>query len=210
MVEAVLAHEVADAAAGRDPADADRTGVAEAGREAVLAAALRVTRPRSGRCRPGRRLRRGVDVDRLEPAEVEDDAALASSCGRRRCGRRLRTASSSPVSRARRMTVWTSRMSASADDGGRDGGRRHHLPSRVVVGVGRAEHLARDGSADGIEVEGRGSGRNGHDRLLGMGARGSGLSTVYTGVDDIRCRDSSAAGWTTGVVMITLWNDYCK
>ncbi len=52
--EPVLAHEVADPAAGRDPAEPDRAGVAEPGREAELRGGDRVLAPRSGRCRPTR------------------------------------------------------------------------------------------------------------------------------------------------------------
>ncbi len=43
--QAVLAHEVADAAAEREAADADRAGVAEADREAVRAGAPRYLGP---------------------------------------------------------------------------------------------------------------------------------------------------------------------
>ena len=56
--QAVLAHEVADPAAERDPADPDRAGVAEADREAVGADRGRCTRPRSARSRPRRSARR--------------------------------------------------------------------------------------------------------------------------------------------------------
>ena len=44
--QAVLAHEEADAAAERDPADPDRAGVAEPGREAVRAGGGRVVAAR--------------------------------------------------------------------------------------------------------------------------------------------------------------------
>ena len=74
--QAVLAHEVADAAAERDPADADRAGVAEPGRQAVLGGGRRVRRRRSGR--PPAQAVRAVDVDveRVHVAQVEHDPAV--------------------------------------------------------------------------------------------------------------------------------------
>ena len=167
--QAVLAHEVADATAGDDAADADRTGIAEADDEAVLAGrGVDLGRREAGL--GGRRLRRGVDVDRLEPAQVEDDAAL----GRAVAGAAVAAAPDGKlepgVGREADDLLDVADVGG-ADDGGRMEVAVHHLPLPVVAGVGRAEHLARDGSADGIEVEGRGSGRNGHDRLLGHGER---------------------------------------
>ena len=56
--QAVLADEVADAAAQGDPADPDRAGVAEPGRQAVGARRGRVLAARSARSRPRRCARR--------------------------------------------------------------------------------------------------------------------------------------------------------
>ena len=78
---AVLAHEEADAAAQRDPADADRAGVAEPGREAVLAGRRRVlARGQAGLGPGGAPL--GVDLERAQGGEVEDDAALGDAVAR--------------------------------------------------------------------------------------------------------------------------------
>jgi hypothetical protein len=79
--EAVLAHEQADAAAQRDPADADRPGVAEPGREAVRARRGRVRARGQAPARPGGA---PVDVD-LEPPQrrdVEHDPALGDAVTR--------------------------------------------------------------------------------------------------------------------------------
>ena len=77
-----LADEIADAAAERDPADADRTGVAEPGRQAVLADGRRVLeggQPALGPCRAAV----DVDVEALHVGQVEDDPALAHAVTRR-------------------------------------------------------------------------------------------------------------------------------
>ena len=85
--QAELAHEVADAATERDPAEPDRAGVAEAGREAVLGRGRRVLGRRQAGPGPGR-APVDVDLERRQVAQVDDDARPPSCCGRRRCGRR--------------------------------------------------------------------------------------------------------------------------
>ena len=85
--QAVLAHEVADAAAERDAADADRAGVAEAGRQAVRGGGRRCTRRRSGRSRPrrsGRRRRSRAPSCRAGRSRCR----RRRRCGPPRCGRR--------------------------------------------------------------------------------------------------------------------------
>ncbi len=109
--EAVLADQVPDAAAQRDPPDPDRAGVAEPGRQAVRS------------CR-GRVLARGQTLSRPTRCAVRRRSpAPACPPGRARSRRRetlwpatlwppLRTASSSPVSRASETTRETSLASA--------------------------------------------------------------------------------------------------
>ena len=97
--QAVLARQVADAAAQREAAEADRPGVAEADREAVL-------RGRGGELaggQPGlgpRGAAVDVDVDARHVAQVDDDAAVGRAVRRRRCARRCARRAASPVSRA--------------------------------------------------------------------------------------------------------------
>ena len=73
--QAVLAHEVADAAAERDPADADRAGVAEADGQAVLAE--RRGELRRGQAGLGPR-RPAVDVD-VEPFSSDRSSTMPPS-----------------------------------------------------------------------------------------------------------------------------------
>ena len=73
--EAVFADEVAHATAKRDPADPDRAGVAEPGREAVGIGRDRVRgrgQARLGPCGPALH----VDLERLHVPEVEHDPAV--------------------------------------------------------------------------------------------------------------------------------------
>ena len=73
--QAVPAGEVPDAAPERDPADPDRTGVPELDRQPVRAD--RCAHVRGGQAQsPPRPCARGVDLDRSEVVEVEDDAAI--------------------------------------------------------------------------------------------------------------------------------------
>jgi hypothetical protein len=78
---AVLADEEADPATERDPGDADGAGVAEARREAVLCGGRRVlARGQAGAGPGGAPV--GVDVERLEGGDVEDDPALGAAVAR--------------------------------------------------------------------------------------------------------------------------------
>ena len=87
------AHEEADAAAERDPAEADRAGVAEPGRETVLADLGRVLdggQPRAGPRGPAL----DVDLELVEVAQVDDqpvvddagNAVAAAPDGQREAG----------------------------------------------------------------------------------------------------------------------------
>ena len=74
--QAVLAHQPADPATERQPADADRAGVAERGGKAVSGRGPRVLPGGQAGLRPGETPLR-VDVEALHRSEVEDDPALA-------------------------------------------------------------------------------------------------------------------------------------
>ena len=76
--EPVLAHEVADAAAEGEAADADGAGVAEADAEPVLRGRDGDLAGRRAGLGPGR-ARVGVDLDGLQQREVENDPALADA-----------------------------------------------------------------------------------------------------------------------------------
>ena len=76
--EAVLANEEPDAAAERDPADSDRAGVAEPGREAMARRRGRVLARGQTRLGPGRPAL-GIDLDRPQVAKVEHDPALGGA-----------------------------------------------------------------------------------------------------------------------------------
>ncbi len=75
---AVLARQEADAAGERDAADADGAGVAEAGREPVLARRDGVVAGGQAGPGPGGALL-GVDLEAAEVGEVEHDAALGDA-----------------------------------------------------------------------------------------------------------------------------------
>ena len=77
-----LAHEIADAATDRDPADPDRSGVAEPGRQAVRADGRRVFGGGQPALGP-RRAAVDVDVEALHVGHVEHDPALAHAVPRR-------------------------------------------------------------------------------------------------------------------------------
>jgi len=70
--QAVLSDQVADATGQRDPADADRAGVAEPGRQAMHVGGGGVLAGGQARLRPGA-ARLGVDVERVHGREVEHD-----------------------------------------------------------------------------------------------------------------------------------------
>ena len=72
--EAVLAHEISDASAEREPADPDRAGVAERRREAMLRCGVGVPARREP-CLGPRRAALDVDLQTVQVAKVEDDPA---------------------------------------------------------------------------------------------------------------------------------------
>ena len=75
---AVLAHEIADPAAERDPADAHRPGVTEADGQAVLGCRRRdLGRGEAGLGSRDARLR--IDLDALHLAKVDHDAAVGGA-----------------------------------------------------------------------------------------------------------------------------------
>src|SRR5215218_6825084 len=78
MVRPVLADQVADPAAEGEPADPDRAGVAEPGRQAVRPGRGRVLPGGQARLRPGGALV-GVDVQPPHPRQVQHDPALADA-----------------------------------------------------------------------------------------------------------------------------------
>ena len=149
-----LPDQVPDPAAGRDPADPDRAGVAEPDRQAVLVRRPgNLDRGQAG-ARP-RRLRARVDLDRVQLAEVDDepavdrpvagagmaaaphgegDAVVADECNRRRHVLRVGDADD----RGR------SRVDPAVDDGA----------GRVVVAVVGRDHAPADGVAQRRKVEG--------------------------------------------------------
>jgi hypothetical protein len=78
----VLAHQEADSAGERDAADANRPGVAEARREAVRARRGAVLAGGQSGAGP-RRTPGGVDLERAQRRQVDDDAAVAHAVARR-------------------------------------------------------------------------------------------------------------------------------
>ena len=76
--EAVLAHHVADAAAQRQAADADGGGIAEADDEAVLLDRAGHFAGGEAGAAPGG-ARRRVDVDAVQAADVDNDAAFGDA-----------------------------------------------------------------------------------------------------------------------------------
>jgi len=79
--EAVLADEVADAAAQRDPADSDRARIAESGREPVRRGRRRVLARGQARLGP-RGAVGGIDLERPQLGEIEHDPALGDAVSR--------------------------------------------------------------------------------------------------------------------------------
>ena len=73
--QAVLADEIADAAAERDPADPDGTGVPEARRQAVGRGGRRVLHRGQSGLGPGRPTL-DIDVERLHVAQIQHDAVV--------------------------------------------------------------------------------------------------------------------------------------
>ena len=176
---AVLADEVADPAARRDPADPDRAGVAEPDRQPVLAdrgrAARPAVRPASAQTvRPSTSMSIAFISRRsstIPPSVVLWPAALCPP---------LRTASSRPVARARPTDRRDIVGAGRPDDDRRAGVALHERDPRLVVaGVVRAD----DGAADGgpqVAIE-RVSGRGGR-----RGSRGAVLLSRAPAADAAR------------------------
>jgi hypothetical protein len=76
--QAVFPDQMADAAAESDPADSDRAGVAEPGRQPVGAGGGGVLAGRQPRVGPGRALLH-VDVQDPHVAKVEDDPTIGGA-----------------------------------------------------------------------------------------------------------------------------------
>ena len=133
--EPVAADEVADAAARRDPADAHGAGVAEAGREPDLGRGGRVCPRREPAAGPGGP-RRLVDLEAVEVADVEHDAAVG------RAVRRAAVAAGAdrevqPVLAGERDDLPDIVDVGNADDQCRSrvDAAEHDAPLRVVVGI---------------------------------------------------------------------------
>ena len=153
-----LAHEVADAATERDPADPDRPRVAEPDRQAVR-------RERPGHLRGGqpglgpRRPALDVDVEALEVGEVEDDAALGHAV----TGAAVATAADGELeARLARETHDVGHVvdvgDLDDDSGSAVDPTGHHGPGSVVVGVAGCDDLALEFGPQLRDREGRGSG----------------------------------------------------
>ena len=154
----VAAHEVPDAAAGRDPAEADRGRIAEADDEPVRSD--RRGHLACGKAGPGPDAAGAdVEVDLLELAQVDDDAAVrravagigvpAAADGELGAGLtseahdpRDVVGVRDPHDRAR------TRVDAAVRDG----------PSLVVVGIARDDHAAFEALAELVDREGGGCG----------------------------------------------------
>ena len=174
--ETVLADEVADAAAERDPADAHRTRVTEAGREAVLADRHRVGARGHAPTRPGRPCLR-VDVQHREVTDVDHDTAVdhavpgtavaTRSDGDLEAGFAGEGDGGAHVVRVRDPDDdGRAAVDAAEDDG----------PGRVVVAVvGGTDEGAAERRAECLDVEDGGlRGRHRWDLLRGREDRGSG------------------------------------
>lgn len=162
----VRAGQVADAAAERDPRDADRAGVPEPHGEPV--------RGRRGGDGPGgeaglhpRGAGAGVHVEHREVAQVDDEpvvhravagAAVPAAAHRERQPGVARE-------RHRRRDVGVVQR-AHHDGGARVGAAEHHDAEGVVVGVGGGDHPAADAGAEVVE-----RGGHGHGGLLDDGGR---------------------------------------
>ena len=165
MVEPVLPHQVADAATGRDPAETDRAGVAEPGREAELRRGDGVLRRGQAAAGPGGP-RRLVDLEAVEVADVEHDAALGRAVGRSAVAagpdREVEAGlASEPDHRAHVVGVGDPHDHRGP---GVDAAE-HDRPGGVVLGVVGPDHGPRDAAADRIEVELHELGRLGSHRL---------------------------------------------
>ena len=109
--QAELAHEIADPATHRDPADADGPGVAEPDGQAVLAERRRDLAGRQAGLGPGGSPG-DVDVDRLHAATGRGGCRRRSSRARPRCGRRSGRPARARSRGRRSTTVATSAASA--------------------------------------------------------------------------------------------------
>jgi hypothetical protein len=184
--QAVLPDEVADPAAGRDPADADGAGVAEADRETVGIGGGRDVDGRRAGLGPGRPRRR-VDLDLVHVAEVDDDAAVGSAMA----GAAVAAAPDGELE---------ARLAGEIDDGGDvrrvrhadDGGRVavgevvEDGPGVVVALVAGTEDAAVEAGAEVVDVE-AGSGHGHGDRHRWFCLR----LVSFVPVDHCRSRKSS-------------------
>ena len=182
--QAVLAHEVADAAAERQAGDTHRRRVAERGREAELGRRLRVLARRQAGTGP-RDLGRGIDVEALELGGVDDHAVVdhrvAGDAVPAAADRDLEAAGPGEPDRPRHV------LRVGDPDDGRGtaiDGRIVELARVVVRGVARQDDVSAEGRAEGGEV-GRGGRQQGFHgrRLLGScdgewwGARSAGAAS---------------------------------
>ena len=165
--QAVLAHEVADAAAERDPADPDRAGVAEAGRQAVRADALGVLGGGEPGLGPGGapvdidvELGEAAQVETMPPSTTPWPAPLwpplrtETSSGprpRARAGGPRATSSGSAT-----RTMASGRRSMPPYDDG---------PGLVVAGIPGGDDRAADGGSEVLDGLG-GSGHGSHAQIL--------------------------------------------
>ncbi len=163
--QSVLADEIADTAAERDPAEPDRTRVPEAGREVMGRRRGRVlTGGQSGLGPGGPPVH--VDLERLHVAQIEHDAVVDHGVSR--------AAVAAAADREREPGLagevddmgdivgvgWPDDDHWPAIDATRDDG-----PGLVVLGVVRRDHPAADGGTQARDGEGVG-GRGRHDDLL--------------------------------------------
>ena len=152
----VLAHQVADAAARRDPAEPDRAGVAEAGGEAALSRRVRVGARREPAAGP-RRPRVLVDLEAIEVADVEHDPALDGAVGRPAVSAGAHGQLETAVSGERddRPDVIGVRDPHDQRGTGVDAADRHG-PCLVVVGVAGGDHASADTATDLFGIDGNG------------------------------------------------------
>ncbi len=193
--QAVLADQIADTAAERDPADPHGPGVPEAGRQAVGGGRRRVLRCGQPGLRP-----RGpplhVDLERLHVPQVQHDpvidhavpgpAVAAASDGEREAR----------VARERDDVGDVGRIRGPHDDErpaidatGHDG------PGCVVFGVVGGDHPATDGGAKVRDRDGGWRGGRHVDLLLGRGGHVSGVwREAGTGAREVAPRSGSRTG----------------
>jgi hypothetical protein len=163
--QAVLADQVADAAGEGDPADADRAGVAEPGRQAVGVRGGGVLPRGQARLGPGGAAL-WVDVQRTQVRQVEDDAPVADAVA----GRAVAAAADGELQPG------LARERDDAGDvrgvGGADDDRGPPVEPAVeegaplvVAGVVRRDHAAAQVGAELWDREGGVGGGAGHDDL---------------------------------------------